>query len=185
LRGFKFGELFLKKVFWFAQKNKYNLIYITTYDRQTQLIELLEYFGFKWTSSKDDGERVYEKIVSTCALVLEADEYPFDAHRQNYPRFAVNQDTESFIIPIKESYHDVLYPNLKTQAQLELFNNNKSNQNSTRPGNTIRKVYLCRSPSLLGKPGSVLFFYKGKSLSSPSQSISAVGILEDVRDFPL
>ncbi|WP_410315587.1 hypothetical protein, partial [Klebsiella pneumoniae] len=33
-RGFKLGELLLKKVFWFAQKNSYDLVYVTTYDGQ-------------------------------------------------------------------------------------------------------------------------------------------------------
>ena len=47
-----------------------------------------------------------------------------------------------------------------------------------RPGNTIRKVYICQSPSNLGDAGSVLFFYKGKSANPPSQSLTAVGILE-------
>src|SRR5262249_47600766 len=50
-----------------------------------------------------------------------------------------------------------------------------------RPGNTIRKVYLCRAASSLGPSGSLLFFYKGKSQLPPSQAMSALGILEDVR----
>ena len=34
-RGLKLGELLLKKVFWFAQKNKYDLVYVTTYEGQS------------------------------------------------------------------------------------------------------------------------------------------------------
>ncbi len=48
-----------------------------------------------------------------------------------------------------------------------------------RPGNTIRKVYLCRAQSNLGKPGSILLFYKGKSKNFPSQALTAVGIFEE------
>ncbi|ATG47133.1 hypothetical protein CEW89_05825 [Celeribacter ethanolicus] len=50
----------------------------------------------------------------------------------------------------------------------------------TRPGNTIRKVYLCQAQSNLGPPGSVLFFYKGVSKDPPSQAITALGILESM-----
>ncbi|MFX7377786.1 hypothetical protein ABTI80_19210, partial [Acinetobacter baumannii] len=49
-----------------------------------------------------------------------------------------------------------------------------------RPGNTIRKVYLCRAKSNLGEPGSLLFFYKGKSKHDPSQAFTTIGILEEV-----
>jgi hypothetical protein len=50
----------------------------------------------------------------------------------------------------------------------------------TRPGNTIRKVYLCRAPSRLGPAGSVLFFYKGASKEPPTQAVTAIGLLEEV-----
>lgn len=180
-RGLKLGELLLKKVFWFAQRNKYDLIYITTYVGQTSLIDLLEYFGFKHTATKHDGERIYEKRMSGCILIPESDENRFDIHRLNYPRFVIDQNTAAFGIPIKEDYHDILYPDLRQQAQLDLFGALGMGGGPRRPGNTIRKVYLCRAPSNLGPPGSILFFYKGKSQWPPSQAISAVGVLEDVR----
>jgi len=50
-----------------------------------------------------------------------------------------------------------------------------------RPGNTIRKVYLCRARSNLGNPGALLMFYKGKSTLQPSQAITAIGVLEDMK----
>ena len=51
-RGVKLGELLLKKVFWFAQINAYDLAYITTYKGQEALIDLLEYYGFLHTDTK-------------------------------------------------------------------------------------------------------------------------------------
>lgn len=180
-RGLKLGELLLKKVFWFAQKNSYNLIYITTYERQIYLIDLLEYYGFIHTTTKDDGERIYEKRMDIRAPTPAKGESNFDVHRLNYPRFAITPSTAAFGIPIKEDYHDILYPDLKQQNQMDLFRVLGLAGGPRRPGNTIRKVYLCRAPSNLGAPGSILFFYKGKSFSLPSQAISAIGILEDVR----
>jgi hypothetical protein len=38
---------------------------------------------------------------------------------------------------------------------------------------------LCRAQSNLGPPGSILLFYEGKSIAGPSQSLTAIGILED------
>ncbi|MBO6718021.1 MAG: GNAT family N-acetyltransferase [Rhizobiaceae bacterium] len=180
-RGFKIGELLLKKAFWFAQRNSYGLVYMTTYEGQTSLIDLLEYFGFQHTTTKDDGERIYERRISDQALASCVDQNRFDTHRLNYPRFVVDQDTAAYGIPIKEEYHDILYPDLRQQRQLDLFAALGLGGGPRRPGNTIRKVYLCRAPSNLGSPGSLLFFYKGKSESPPSQALSALGILEDIR----
>ncbi|MXW41268.1 MAG: GNAT family N-acetyltransferase, partial [Synechococcus sp. SB0668_bin_15] len=46
-RGMKLGELLLKQVFWYVQKNKYNLAYLTTYPHQGSLRNLLEFYGFR------------------------------------------------------------------------------------------------------------------------------------------
>lgn len=179
-RGLKLGELLLKKVFWFAQRNRYDVVYVTTYEAQTALIDLLEYFGFTHTATKKDGERIYEKRMGSLAPVPGNGDNHFDIHRLNYPRFAIVPDTAAFGIPIIERWHDILYPDLKQQRQLDLFGAFGSG-GPRLPGNTIRKVYLCRAASNLGPAGSILFFYKGKSLNPPTQAMSAIGILEDVR----
>lgn len=180
-RGFKIGELLLKKALWFAQRNRYDLVYVTTFDGQTSLIDLLEFYGFSHNGTKGANERIYEKRVSSAKLSPVVGESHFDTHRLNYPRFVVAPDTMAFGIPIKENYHDVLHPDLRQQKQLDLFDSQGPGGGPRRPGNTIRKVYLCRAPSGLGPPGSVMFFYKGKSKSLPSQSMTAIGILEDVQ----
>jgi hypothetical protein len=41
-------------------------------------------------------------------------------------------------------------------------------------------VYLCRAQARLAQPGALLFFYKGKSTSRPSQAITTVGIFEEM-----
>jgi len=93
-----------------------------------------------------------------------------------YPRFIVADHTQAFGVPIIEEYHDTLYPDLKAvDPQPDLFDT----KGAKRPGNTIRKVYLCRAPSNLGQPGSLLFFYKGKSKNEPSQAFTSVGVFEE------
>jgi ribosomal protein S18 acetylase RimI-like enzyme len=178
-RGVKLGELLLKKVFWFAQANSYDLVYVTTYKTQSALIDLLEYYGFKNTATKADGELIYEKDFARAALSPVNGVSNFELARLSYPRFVTRPDIRAFGVPIKEGYHDTLYPDLKNTVQPDLFEAVGIGGGPKRPGNTIRKVYLCRAQSGLGPPGSLLFFYKGKSLNPPSQALTAVGIFEE------
>lgn len=177
-RGVKLGELLLKKVFWFAQANNYDIVYLTTYKTQVALIDLLEFYGFRQTARKADGELIYEKSFSRARLFSSPGTSDFDVARLNYPRFFAREPVRAFGVPIKEAYHDSLYPDLRHPNQPDLFES--FGDGPKRPGNTIRKVYLCRAPSSLGPPGSLLLFYKGKSTNPPSQSITAVGIFEEV-----
>lgn len=179
-RGVKLGELLLKQVLWYAQKNSYDLAYLTTYKEQGSLINLLEFYGFEHAGDLPNEEMVFERRFVHGKLVTETGVTPYEAARKHYPRFCVGEGIQAFGIPIKETYHDTLYPDLWDPIQRELFANGVGHGKPSRPGNTIRKVYLCRAPSNLGLPGSILFFYKGASKDPPSQSITAIGILESV-----
>ncbi len=174
-RGVKLGELLLKQILWYAQINGYDLAYLTTYEDQTSLMGLLEFYGFRNAGKNSKGEVIYERGFSSDRLRRDADATAFELARSNYPKFLLDPETRGFGIPIKEAYHDTLYPDLWRSRQHELFA-----RASTRPGNTIRKVYLCRAPSRPDPPGSILFFYKGVSDEPPSQAITTLGILESV-----
>lgn len=177
-RGVKLGELLLKKVFWFAQINKYDVVYITAYGGQEALISLLEYYGFVNKASKADGELIYEKNFSRSKLHRLPGTSDFEIDRLNYPRFLSSPGISAFGVPIKEGYHDTLYPDLKSQP--DLFEMSGTGSSPKTPGNTIRKVYLCRAQSKLGSSGSLLFFYKGVSNNPPSQALTAVGVFEEL-----
>jgi ribosomal protein S18 acetylase RimI-like enzyme len=179
-RGVKLGELLLKKAFWFAQANKYDLVYLTAYEGQVALIDLLEFYGFQRTATKSDGELIYEKQFSRERLTAIGAISDFEIDRLNYPRFISGPHTRAFGVPIREPYHDTLYPDLKFPDQADLFESIGIGGSPKRPGNTIRKVYLCRAQSNLGPAGSILFFYKGMSKSLPSQALTAVGIFEEI-----
>lgn len=176
-RGTKLGELLLKKAFWFAQANRYDLVYVTTYGDQVSLIDLLEYYGFRHTNTKTDGELIYEKHFTTAKLDSADGTSNFDLDRLNYPRFVASPQVRAFGVPILEAYHDTLYPDLK-RREPDLFDA-LGLDGPKQPGNTIRKVYLCRAQSKLGAAGSLLFFYKSKSKSPPSQAMTSIGIFED------
>ncbi|ANK84693.1 MULTISPECIES: GNAT family N-acetyltransferase [unclassified Rhizobium] len=179
-RGVKLGELLLKQVLWYAQMNGYDLAYLTTYEDQATLINLLEFYGFRQAGKKPDGELIYERAFSLEKLADDPAVTAYEAARKNYPRFLVTDEIRGFGIPIKEEYHDTLYPDLWNPRQSDLFNGTSTADRPARPGNTIRKVYLCRAPSNLGPAGSLLFFYKSASKEQPSQAITALGILESI-----
>jgi GNAT superfamily N-acetyltransferase len=67
-QGEKFGELLLKQVLWFAQRNNYDLAYVTAYPKHAFLIDLLEYYGFRPTIKLPNGEAVFEKPIARGAL---------------------------------------------------------------------------------------------------------------------
>ena len=179
-RGIKLGELLLRQVLWFAQKNDYDLAYITAYEDQSTLFSLLEFYGFQRTAIRYNGELILERNFSNRRVKRDGNAPVFETARKNYPCFVVDADVRGFVIPIKEDYHDVLFPDLRESQQLDFLKDLGEGDSPKRPGNTIRKVYLCRASSNLGDPGSILFFYKGKSDEKPSQALTAVGILEEV-----
>ena len=181
-RGVRLGELLLKQVLWYAQTNGYDLAYLTAFEEQASLIYLLEYYGFTKTGTNARGELIYERTFLNASVSGGVADEPFRIARLRYPRFVVDLNTRGFGIPIREKYHDTLYPDLWSPRQCDLFAGAFNADTPTRPGNTIRKVYLSRAPSRLGPPGSVLFFYKLKSRDPPSQAITALGILESVSE---
>ncbi|MBS4011920.1 MAG: GNAT family N-acetyltransferase [Roseovarius sp.] len=180
-RGVKLGELLLKMAMWHAQKNNYDLVYLTAYPEQDALIALLEFYGFCITGTKGkNGELILERRFSSSRLAALNGQAIYDADRKNYPRFIATQSVRGFVVPIIEVYHDILFPDLRDPRQPDMFFDARLGGGPKRPGNTIRKVYICQSPSKLGGAGSILFFYKGKSIDIPSQSLTAIGILESV-----
>ena len=180
-RGTKLGELLLKQALWFAQSNKYDVIYVTTKAEQEALIDLLEYYGFQHTSTLTDDEFVFEKSLSQEPVVVTENENLYEAAKRNYPRFYTGPYVEAYVVPIRESYHDTLFPELRDDSQGDLLSMVGLGNRPGRPGNTIRKVYLCRAPAQIDSPGSVLFFYKSSSELPPSQAITTVGVFQDMR----
>ena len=179
-RGMKLGELLLKKVLWFAQINHYDLVYLTTYPGQQVLIDLLEYYGFQKTGVREDGEFTYEKIISKDRLISNPNPIYFETARLHYPRFCTGPDVPAYVFPIREAFHDKLFPELKEIVNKDEFDDIGLGDEPKEPGNTIRKVYLCRAQANISEPGALLFFYKVKSKNLPSQSITTVGIFEDM-----
>jgi GNAT superfamily N-acetyltransferase len=184
-QGEKFGELLLKQVLWHAQHNKYDLVYLTAFPKQALLIGLLKYYGFEETVTLQNGEVVLEKPLLTGQLPILSDAV-IEFDKKNYPRFHDGASVQKYCVPIQSGYHRRLFPEIAFGKKLPLFPNESSwpilNRRDTRlPGNTIRKVYLCRAKTNQITPGDVLLFYMSKDQRfAASQSITTVAIAEQI-----
>ena len=179
-RGIKLGELLLKQVLWFGQKNRFDVVYLTTFPAQTTLIDLLSYYGFEATRTASNGEITFEKPLSRDLLPAGDSDDLFRLASQNYPRFHAGPQVKGYGVRIQEEFHESLFPELRDIRQPELFEFGGFGPGPRLPGNTVRKVYLCRAQALITQPGALLFFYKGLSQRPPSQAITTVGIFEDM-----
>jgi Acetyltransferase (GNAT) family len=183
-RGEKLGELLLKQALWFAQRNSYELVYLTTKPEQQYLIQLIQYYGFCRTQTLDDSEAVYEKSVSGKRLNSEDSEI-FLVDRLNYPRFVTGPPVSAYCVPIRGLFHRKLFPEIAFHNPLPLFPGQSmfraGPSDARTPGNTIRKVYVCRTQTSSLQPGDLLFFYQSKTREfAASQAITSIGIVEAV-----
>jgi ribosomal protein S18 acetylase RimI-like enzyme len=184
-RGEKFGELLLKQALWFAQRNKYDLTYLTVFPKHIFLRDLLAYFGFTETKQLPSGETMMEKVLRTGAIPDPAAS-PFELDREIYPRFYDGGLSRKFCVPIIPTYHRRLFPEIAYGVELPLFPTQEFGPilyrgESRAPGNTIRKVYLCRAKTNRIRPGDLLFFYMSKEESFRfSQTITTVSVAEQM-----
>jgi GNAT superfamily N-acetyltransferase len=176
--GEKFGELLLKQVLWFAQRNRYQVTYVTVYPRHVTLVSLLEEFGFRRTLGDASlGEELqYEKAMGSGPVADVGS--PLALDREHYPRFVDDARVRILCVPIRPAYHRLLFPEKAEMVRPTLF----GVTDATRaPGNTIRKVYLCRSTITKMSPGDVLLFYMSKDPEYLySQTMASVGVVVDV-----
>jgi hypothetical protein len=170
--GNKYGELLLKQCLWHAQRNNYDLVYLTAFKKQAELIKLMEQYGFRQESKSSLGEIVLEKPIGHGPIFVKKGQTVLEVARQNYPRFSDATSVRKFIVPIQPAYHRKLFPEVDPS----------SSGGASKPGNTIRKVYLCRAPTTQLRPGDILFFYKSKGSGANSQTLTSIAIVERVRE---
>jgi hypothetical protein len=70
--------------------------------------------------------------------------------RGHYPRFFDGVGVRKFCVPIQPNYHRQLLPEIAFGAELPLFPSSifspmLAHGSARIPGNTIRKVYVCRA----------------------------------------
>ena len=188
-RGEKFGEQLLKKVLWYAQSNKFDVVYTTTFPKQEALLSLLEAYGFRVTKTQQNGELYVEKVIKRGLLLRPDDVDPLSFAREVYPRFLDDERVAKFCVPIQSKYHQKLFPEIAKPLELPLFSQQDLpllrkdvvGEPTQTPGNTIRKVYLSRASTKELSSGDLVFFYHSKDVAmTNSQSITSIGIVEGV-----
>jgi hypothetical protein len=165
--GFRYGELLLKVVFEYAVLNRYEWLYVTTFEKQAHLVQLLEDFGFVPASEQTGlGELQFVKSMMPPADDRNALE-PLDFHIRYGPPHVRAEDSGWYVVPILPEFSNLLFPGTEAQFRFP----------DPRPyGNAIRKAYLCHANVREIAAGSLLWFYRSES----DQGLVALGVAEGV-----
>lgn len=173
VRGRKIGELFLKAAFRYATANRIESIFIHGSMNENQLLfEMLEDFGFVHVGQHPGSEGRDTVFLKQHPVSKPADSMaPFEYLKRFFPHFLSGPTIGKFIIPIRPSYHRILFPDYDSSAdlQLELF------RPSTATGNAIKLAYLCHSQTKQMNPGDVVLFYR----SQDERTITSIGVVEN------
>jgi len=167
--GFKLGERFLKIIFDNALKFKVEEIYVTIFDKsseQKRLIELLEYWGFKFWGTKETAtgtENVYVRHFKK----------PADKDNPKLTFPFLSREARVFLIPIKPEFHTELFPDsiLRTESPLDFVENEPHR-------NAIKKVYVSHSLERNLNTGDLIVFYRTGGYYK--SVITTIGIVEDL-----
>lgn len=163
-RGRRLGELLLKSVFDHAFVNRHDFIYVTAFEKQGELVNLFEEFGFNEQGRTRSGELVLVKHLHPAAQEGVLSSLAF--HVQYGPP-AMRMAEPAFVIPIEPRFHHLLFPDADDQLGL---------QTGLHPfGNGLRKAYLCRAQTRQIVPGAPLLFY----LSQSKRAVTVVGVAEE------
>lgn len=175
--GIKLGELFLHKMFEYCINQKLKFLYLTVYQKQHHLINLLNKFGFiKVEFINKQGLLEIQMIKCLDKNQLDSKENSIIEH----PFYSDGLNISKFAIPIRPEYYQKLFKDGKLRVPT-LFDSSLDSINEIQ-GNTIIKAYISNSKIKNLNKGDLLFFYSSKT----NKEIEPVGILETiqiVKDF--
>lgn len=163
--GKRIGETFIKIIVEKAIKENVEEIYVTVFDKQEFLIDMLESYGFKkYTKKKtprsDGGIELENVLVKSMK------------NKENFYPFFEIDDNRIFLVPIRDKYHHLLFQESEKQFQLSL----EDFQGKNVASNSLKKAYLCDSKIKQIQKGSLLLFYS----SGTKKSITSLGIVDAV-----
>jgi len=170
LKGKKIGERFIKIIFDQAIYSNVNEIYVTIFDNDNDKINLIKYFekfGFVYHGKKNGKELVYIRNMNKKLNVAKP--------LTTYPYFS--RENDSFIIPIKPSYHTFLLPDSKLNKELY--------KNIHMPVEyAITKYYISAAGwNTKPKVGDNIVFYRSKDSIIPakySSVVTTIGIVTNI-----
>jgi GNAT superfamily N-acetyltransferase len=165
-QGNRYGELLLKTIFRFCSENRFDHAWVTVFEKHAGLIMLLGYFGFGRLDTRTDlGETVMAKRFSPTQEEQEAlDALAF--HIRFGPPALKMVPGEVFLVPIRPTYHQLLFPEAEDQQTFV----------PRGFGNALRKAYLSQGPIRRLGAGSCLLFYRSRD----QRAITSAGVVESV-----
>jgi predicted RNA-binding protein with PUA-like domain len=144
-------------------------LYLTVYEKQMQLITLLEKFGFhKQLFTNSQG--LTEIRMIKCLDKTKIDE--LNNSMVIHPFYHDRESINKFAIPIRPEYYGSLFKDGKLRPRT-LFDSAPDSVNEIQ-GNTIIKAYISNTRINNLKQGDILFFYSSKT----NKVIEPIGILE-------
>lgn len=166
-RGIRLGEGAVGVALWKWQDKKVDEIYVTVFEKHTELICLFERFGFKNIGKNKRGECVYIKSRKDIDYSNPYKAFPFI--RPNFNKAGV--------IPISENFHDKLFP------YSELMGNKKQIEEITA-GNGITKIYIGTPYTPMhyeiGEPVGIYRKYEGTSSATYKSVITSYGTITKI-----
>ena len=144
IRSQRLGEGALGVALWYWQQVQYEEIYVTAFDKHTELINLFYRFGFERVGQNNRGEGVFLKSRNHLDY---SDPY------KCFP-FLLNNIESAGVIPIEDGFHDKLFP------YSELYGNDRDVEEVTA-GNGITKVYIAApTQNIVYQAGMPVFIYR-------------------------
>lgn len=169
--GTKLGERFLKKVFDHAIHEKIGQLYVTIFEKHTNLVELLGKYGF---------ERIGKKTTANgteLVLLRELNWRHGVSRSKNYP-----------LIKLEGSfYHVGIYPAYHTRLLPDSILNNESVKivEDVSHANSINKIFLSRINRIMKmSPGDKVVMYRTGDGVGPAEYravATSLGVVEDTR----
>lgn len=172
--GVKLGELFLQKMFELCIEQQINYLYLTAYEKQRHLIELLLSFGF-YRINFTNKQGLSEIKLIKCLNKDNIGKSSSQNSRNIHPYYFDNSQIRKFAIPIQPEYYSTLFKDGKLREPT-LFDETEESIKEIQ-GNTIIKAYISSSRIKNLNKGDLLFFYA----SIKRQVIEPVGILESIK----
>lgn len=161
--GNKIGESYIKIIIKEALKNEVSEIYVTVFQKQESLIRLFLEYGFVQKTTKNT-EKADGSLEEELVLVKNMND-------NTYPNFDWEKKN-TFIVPIRQRYHEMLFPESEPFDQLSMEDLEGINTYS----NTIKKAYICKAQTQQIQSGDILLFYA----SERKRSITTIGIVDNI-----
>lgn len=168
IRGRRVGELLFKTVFEYASKNSYSWVYLTIHPEKHEFLkDMCIDLGFYsyGIDIKSERDEVFVKQIGIQDSTPE--KYSsFEFYRRYSPSIQC-QGVVKHIVPIRQEYHQTLFPD--NQAVRSLFPDDHPS------GNTLKKAYLSHAKLKKMNKGDIVLFYR----TEDEKRLTTLAIVED------